>query len=216
MLSVTPSDRIGNESRTQKEWGKSGVYFLNNSRPLDRRGNPPWLPGHPAQFRRDRPPCLPGYPVQSVGTGPRACPDTRCNPPVVAPDDDGFPPQGRRGNPLWLPAPTVGARRSVRPRPGIQPGPWTQCAVSAQTDRQALSREGRIIQIGIRPEPLCTNILNCFTMISDYIRLWVISHPWNMRKTKESLNPTVHQSQYTSIPSVVPPDIPRPSFRHSR
>ena len=35
-------------------------------------------------------------------------------------------------------------------------------------------------------------------MISDYIRLWVISHPWNMRKTKESLNTTVHQSQYTS------------------
>ena len=57
---------------------------------------------------------------------------------------------------------------------------------------------GRIIQIGIRPEPLCTNTLNCFTMISDYIRLWVISHPWNMRKTKESLNTTVHQSQYTS------------------
>ena len=57
---------------------------------------------------------------------------------------------------------------------------------------------GRIIQIGIRPEPLCTNILNCFTMISDYIRLWVISHPWNMRKTKESLNPTAHLSQYTS------------------
>ena len=57
---------------------------------------------------------------------------------------------------------------------------------------------GRIIQIGIRPEPLCTNILNCFTMISDYTRLWVISHPWNMRKTKESLNPTVHRSQYSS------------------
>ena len=37
-------------------------------------------------------------------------------------------------------------------------------------------------------------------MISDYIRLWVISHLWNMRKTKESLNSTVHQSQYTSIP----------------
>ena len=37
-------------------------------------------------------------------------------------------------------------------------------------------------------------------MISDYIRLWVISHPWNMRITKESLNPTVHQSQYTSTP----------------
>ena len=37
-------------------------------------------------------------------------------------------------------------------------------------------------------------------MISDYIRLWVISHPWNMRKTKVSLNSTVHQSQYTSIP----------------
>ena len=55
----------------------------------------------------------------------------------------------------------------------------------------------RIIQTGIRPEPLCTNILNCFTMISDYTRLWVISHPWNMRKTKESLNSTVHQSQYT-------------------
>ena len=49
-------------------------------------------------------------------------------------------------------------------------------------------------------EPLCTNILNCFTMISDYIRLWVISHPWNMRKPKESLNTTVHQSQYTSGP----------------
>ena len=59
---------------------------------------------------------------------------------------------------------------------------------------------GRIIQTGIRPEPLCTNILNCFTMISDYTRLWVISHPWNMRKPKESLNTTVHQIQYTSIP----------------
>ena len=57
---------------------------------------------------------------------------------------------------------------------------------------------GSIIQIGIRPKPLCTNTLNCFTMISDYIRLWVISHPWNMRKPKESLNPTVHRSQYTS------------------
>ena len=41
-------------------------------------------------------------------------------------------------------------------------------------------------------------------MISDYIRLWVISHPWNMRKTKESLNPTVHQSQYTSTPRGCP------------
>ena len=29
--------------------------------------------------------------------------------------------------------------------------------------------------------------------------VFLISHPWNMRKTKESLNPTVHQSQYTSI-----------------
>ena len=63
---------------------------------------------------------------------------------------------------------------------------------------------GRIIQIGIRSEPLCTTILNCFTMISDYIRLWVISHPWNMRKTKGLLNTTVHQSQYTSTLCVCP------------
>ena len=38
----------------------------------------------------------------------------------------------------------MGARRSVSPRRGIQSGSWTQCAVSAQTDRQALNREGMI------------------------------------------------------------------------
>ena len=61
--------------------GKIERLFPEQLPPQGRRGNPPWLPGHPAQ---------------SVGTGPRACPDTRCNPPVVARGEGGFPPQGRR------------------------------------------------------------------------------------------------------------------------
>ncbi len=63
---------------------------------------------------------------------------------------------------------------------------------------------GGIIQIGIRPEPLCTNILNCFTMISDYIRLWVISHPWNMRKPKSRLIQLSTKVSTPQSPVVVP------------